>query len=163
MYHHTKRFVLVALTSWCLVFPVHASDQVPFKGTFSGQVISATPVSNEVLLFEVQLSGISTHLGSFTGDAEIFQNVANGSYSGSFTWTAPNGDTVSGSFTGQLIPTSTPGLFDNIEEITLSGGTGRFSDVTGNATGSGQLDQNSLSFLFPFQGTISSVGSQQTP
>ena len=160
MYRLTKTLLLVALSMSFLAASTNASDQVPLKGTFSGQVISVTPISNEVLLFGVSLSGISTHLGRFSGEAQIFQNVVNGSYYGNFSWTAPNGDTVSGSLTGQLIPTSTPGLSDNIEELTITDGTGRFSDVTGTAVAGGQLDQNTFSFVFPFHGTISSAGSK---
>jgi hypothetical protein len=115
------------------------------------------------LLFEVAVSGIATHLGRFTGDAQIQQNVTNGSYTGTFTWIAANGDSISGTFEGQLIPTSTPGLFENIETIDVNGGTGRFAGATGTATAGGQLDQTTLSFVFPFEGTISSVGSNHSP
>ena len=159
MHQHMNRLLLIALALFSSGVIARAGDQVPFKGTLSGQVISVTPVSDEVLVFRVTVTGIATHLGSFKGEAEIAQNVVTGSYSGTFTWIAANGDTVTGTFTGQLIPTATPGLFDNIEEITVTGGTRRFSNATGHAVAAGQLDQTTLSFLFPFKGTISSIGS----
>lgn len=159
MHQHMIRLLLIALALFSSGVTARADDQVPFKGTFSGQVISVAPVSQEVLVFGVSVSGIATHLGSFEGEAEIVQNVVTGSYSGTFTWIAANGDTVTGTFTGQLIPTATPGLFDNLEEITITGGTRRFSNATGHAVAVGQLDQTTLSFLFPFKGTISSIGS----
>jgi hypothetical protein len=154
---------LVAAFILLFVAPVRASEQVPFYGTFSGQVTSVTPISPDVLLFEVAVSGIATHLGRFTGDAQIQQNVTNGSYTGTFTWIAANGDTISGTFEGQLIPTSTPGVFENVETIDVNGGTGRFASANGIATAGGQLDQITLSFVFPFEGTISSVGSNHAP
>ena len=123
MHQHMNRLLLIALALFSSGVIARAGDQLPFKGTLSGQVISVTPVSDEVLVFRVTVTGIATHLGSFKGEAEIAQNVVTGSYSGTFTWIAANGDTVTGTFTGQLIPTATPGLFDNIEEITVTGGT----------------------------------------
>lgn len=159
MHQHMNRLLVIALVLFSSGIAARADDQVPFKGTLSGQVTSVTPISQEVLVFSVFVSGLATHLGSFEGEAEIVQNVITGSYSGTFTWIAANGDTVTGTFTGQLIPTATPGLFDNLEEITIAGGTGRFSNATGSAVATGQLDQTTLSFLFPFKGTISSAGS----
>ena len=88
--------VLLALGLFLFVQPVAAGDQVPFVGTLSGQVISAVPLDQTHLLFEVDVSGHATHLGRFTGEAEVVQNVADGSYVGSFTWIAANGDSDAG-------------------------------------------------------------------
>lgn len=154
-----RRTLMIVLVTLSLMSTAIAKEQVPFKGTVTGQVVSVTPISQELLVFGVLVSGISTQLGRFKGEGEIFQNVVTGSYSGTFTWRAANGDSISGSFTGQLIPTSTPGVFENSEEITVTSGTGRFLNVSGSAIADGQLDQNTSTFLFPFEGAISSVGS----
>lgn len=151
---------LIPIALLCFVQPIWADDQVPFKGTVAGFVTSITPQDASHLLFEVTVSGIATHLGRFTGVAQVVQNVDDGSYIGSFTWTAANGDTISGTFSGQLIPTETPGVFDNIQQSILTGGTGRFEHATGGAEFLGQLDATTFSFVYPFEGSLSSVGSK---
>ena len=154
-----RKLWLILFAVLCCVQPIWAAEQVPFNGTVAGYVTSVTPQDGSHLLFEVTVSGIATHLGRFTGEAQVVQNVADGSYVGSFTWTADNGDTISGTFSGQLIPTGTPGVFENIQQSILTGGTGRFADATGGAEFLGQLDAGTLSFVYPFEGAISSVGS----
>jgi hypothetical protein len=160
-YKRKINLVLAGLVLAALAIPASAGDQVPFVGTVSGQVVLVTPQDSEHLLFDVDVVGHATHLGRFTGKAQVVQNVVDGSYVGSYTWTAANGDTIFGTFSGQLIPTGTPGVFDNFEHSIVTGGTGRFEGATGNSTLTGQLDTITLSFLYPIDGTLSSVGSNQ--
>jgi len=76
-----------------------------------------------------------------------------------------NGDEISGTFEGYLCPTETPGVFDNHETAEVTGGTGRFTNATGHFELGGQLDftTNPPSFVLPWEGTISSVGSTRRP
>jgi len=146
--------------------PAVAGSQVPFKGTVSGQIPPdmGPPVPGSggcVFDFFVSNSGNATHLGSFTGTSNFIPNVCDGSYTGTFHWIAANGDSISGPFFGQLIPTATPGVFDNTETAIVTGGTGRFAGATGMFTLSGQVNFITSSFVLPFQGTISSVGSNR--
>jgi len=145
-----------------------ASNQVPFKGTVSGQIPAdlGQPVPGSggcVFDFFVSNVGIATQLGHFTGIA-IVPNVCTGSYTGSFHWIAANGDSVSGPFFGQLIPTATPGVFDNTETAIITGGTGRFTGATGVFTLGGQVNFVTSSFVLPWEeGTMSTVGSTLGP
>jgi hypothetical protein len=137
-----------------------AGPQVPFKGTVSGQIPASfgPPVPGTggcVFSFTVSNSGHATHLGHFTGSSNFRPNVCDNSYTGSFHWIAANGDSVSGPFFGQLTPTATPGLFDNVETAIITGGTGRFNGASGTFTLTGQVNFATLSFVLPFQGTIS--------
>jgi hypothetical protein len=148
--------------------PAAAGDQVPFNGTVSGQIppdfFTHTVPGNPCLLdFFVNNSGNATVLGPFTGTAEFRPNLCDGSYTGTFHWIAANGDAISGPFFGQLIPTATPGVFDNNETAIVTGGTGRFTGATGMFTLTGQVNFNTLSFVLPWQGTISSVGLNIKP
>ncbi|MEP6686583.1 MAG: hypothetical protein ABJB22_07395, partial [Verrucomicrobiota bacterium] len=68
---------------------------------------------------------------------------------------AANGDSISGPFFGQLIPTATPGVFDNTETAIITGGTGRFAGASGMITLHGQINFNTLTFVLPWEGTIS--------
>lgn len=160
-------FLLIPLLLACFatVFisattPAVASDQVPFKGTVSGQIPEdmGPPVPGSgacVFNFFVSNVGNATQLGHFTGTSNFIPNVCDGSYTGTFNWIAANGDTITGPFFGQLIPTATPGLFDNTETAIITGGTGRFSGASGMLTLSGQVNFVTHSFVLPWQGTIS--------
>jgi len=151
---------LVAAAMISVTTPVLATDQVPFKGVVSGTVTSVTPVDECHQLAEAVNSGNATQLGRFTGNAEFVLDVCDLTYVGSYAWTAANGDSISGPFSGSLTPTDVPGLFDNTETAFITNGTGRFANATGTFNLGGQIDLNSGTFSLPWQdGTISTVGS----
>lgn len=141
--------------------PAVASDMVPFNGTVSGTVVSITPVDECHLLSNAVNGGIALQLGHFTGTAQFLLNACDLSYVGSYTFTAANNDSISGPFFGQLTPTGTPGVFDNTETAFIASGTGRFAEATGTFYLGGQIDftTNPPSFVLPWHGTISTVGS----
>ena len=146
--------------------PAAAGDQVPFNGTVSGQIPSDLGPPDEtgcVFDFLVSNSGYPTQLGAFTGYAEFIPNLCDLTYTGFFYWIAANGDQISGPFSGYLTPTAMPGVFDNHETAIVTGGTGRFTGATGLFTLTGQVNFITSSFVLPWQGTISSVGSNKKP
>jgi len=53
------------------------------------------------------------------------------------------------------------GVYDNYETAKVTGGTGRFANATGGFGLGGQIDFTTIppSFVLPWQGVISSVGS----
>ncbi len=139
-------------------------DTQPFIGTVSGTIPDdlGPPVPGSggcVFNFFVPNSGNANLLGNFTGTANFVPNVCDGSYTGTFEWTAVNGDTMSGPFLGQLIPTATQGVFYNLETALITGGTGRFRHATGMFTLYGQVNFVTKTFVLPWQGTISGVGA----
>jgi|SRR5215472_2765772 len=138
-----------------------ANTQVPFKGTVSGNIISTVPLDACHLLVEVTNGGNATQLGRFTGTAEFVLNVCDLTYIGSYVFTAANGDTISGPFVGSLTPTAAPGVFDNTETGFITSATGRFANATGTFNLGGQLDTNTGMFSLPWEGTISTVGSEK--
>src|SRR5215831_3641904 len=140
-----------------------ATDQVPFRGTVSGSVVSITPLDECHQLAEAVNGGIATQLGRFTGTAEFVLNVCDLTYVGSYVFTAANGDSISGPFSGTLTPTDVPGVFDNTEIAFITSGTGRFANATGTFDLGGQIDLNTGTFSLPWQGTISTVGSSRAP
>ena len=91
-------------------------------------------------------------------DPDLCEN--NIPYTGTFDWFAANGDEISGTFEGDPCPTDTPEVHDH-ETAEVTGGTGRFANATGHFELAGQLDftTNPPSFVLPWQGVISSVGS----
>jgi len=100
-------------------------------------------------------------LGRFTGTAEFVINVCDLTYVGSYVFTAANGDSISGPFSGSLTPTDVQGLFDNTETAFITSGTGRFASATGTFNLGGQIDLNIGTFSLPWEGTISTVGSSR--
>ena len=144
-----------------------ARDLVPFNGTVSGYVETQEPIDQCTVHIHVVNFGNSNQLGAFTGTAEFYPNFCedppNITYTGTFDWFAANGDEIYGTFEGYLCPTETPGVYDNHETAEVTGGTGRFANATGHFELGGQLDftTNPPSFVLPWQGVISSVGSKR--
>jgi len=147
--------------------PAVARDRVPFNGTVSGFVETQEPVDQCTIHAHVINFGNANQLGAFTGTAESYPNFCddppNITYTGTFDWFAANGDEFYGTFDGYLTPTATPGLYDNHESADVAGGTGRFSNATGHFELGGQLDFSTdpISFVLPWQGWISTVGSNK--
>ena len=172
---HLRFATAVLLTCFAAVFisaptPTRAGDTVPFNGTVSGFVESQEPVDGCTVHVHVVNFGNATELGAFTGYADFYPNFCedypNITYTGFFYWTAANGDKFEGTFDGYLTPTDTLGVYDNHEtaDVTAGGGsTGRFVRATSHFTLGGLLDFNTGSFVLPWQGVISSVGSGKKP
>ena len=162
------------LASFAAVFistptPALAGEEVPFNGVVSGYVDSQSGTECEPSTHVVNF-GNANQLGAFTGTAEFFPRPCepdpdlcedNIPYTGTFDWFAANGDEIYGTFEGYLCPTETPGVYDNHETAEVTGGTGRFASATGHFELGGQLDFTTVppSFVLPWQGIISSVGS----
>ena len=148
------------------VASVTAKDQgqVPFNARLSGTSVLTFLSPTEVL---ENFSGIgtATHLGSFTAEQQHTINLLTTEVlEGTFTFTAANGDTVLGTYNGLGTPL-TPGLIQFEGSFTIIGGTGRFSEATGEGDMSGLIDASgfpaSATAALTLAGTISSPGRSQ--
>jgi hypothetical protein len=109
----------------------------PVKGSVSGIDsidVSMLPIDGTLTL-EANVSGVMSHLGRTTahlkGDGALTpqRTVA---ASGTATVVAANGDQLTGTFTlAGPGPSNPPKVHDVAIEITIKGGSGRFSDATG--------------------------------
>jgi hypothetical protein len=146
------------------VGPPPAVKYVPFKGSFNG-TSTVAPGRCAVLTNAISGTGQITHLGRFTTaqshcidptgtDPLAFTN-------GIFTFTAANGDTIFGTYSGRLVPTATPGLFQVDGVFTIEGGTGRFANASGGGDASGEtnLADPAGPATVILDGSISTVGS----
>jgi len=152
---------LMAAATLAAITPASATDQVPFTGTVSGSVISVMSLDECHQRVEAVNGGIATQLGRFTGTAEFVLDVCDLTYVGSYVFTAANGDSISGPFSGTLTPTNVQGVFDNTELAFITNGTGRFAGATGTFNLGGQINLNTGTFSLPWEGTISTVGSMR--
>ena len=163
MKRHSFRasLALAALAVTAIAGPLAAAEQVPFKGSLDG-VVTVTPVPGgppttvDVL---VEGTGNATQLGQFTLTIPHRVDRATRTASGSYHFTAANGDTLSADFTGQSMPTATLGVISIAETATITGGTGRFDGATGSFTSERSYDTLLGTTTGSFKGTISSPGA----
>ena len=155
--------VLIPLLLACLAavfisapIPAAAGEMVPFNATLSGYVETSEFLPPCTIHGHAIVFGNATHLGVYTGTGELYQDVCNSTFIGSFHWFAANRDEIYGTFAGYLTPTGTPGVFDNHETADATGGTGRFAGATGHWEAGGQVDFTTepISFVTPAQGWI---------
>ena len=136
--------------------PASAGNQLPFNATLSGYVETSEFLPPCTIHGHAIVFGNATHVGVYTGTGELYQDICNSTFIGSFHWFAANGDELSGTFEGYLTPTGTPGVYDNHETSEVTGGTGRFTGATGHLESGGQVDftTDPISFVTPGQGWI---------
>jgi hypothetical protein len=136
-----------------LAGPVPAGEQVRFKGSFEGDV-SVSPLAPPLMMVDVEATGKASHLGRFTLDIPHVVNRATRAATGSYEFTAANGDKLYAEFTGLAMPTATPGVLYIEETATITGGTGRFADATGSFSVERLYDTVAGTTSGSFTGTI---------
>src|SRR5260370_3162594 len=153
-YSSTASLALAVVAILGLIGPVAAGEQVPFKGSFEGDVI-VTRRPPPFLSVIVDATGNATQLGQFRLDIPLVVNRANLTAVGTYEFTAANGDTVIAEFTGIATPTDVPGVLYIEETATIIGGTGRFAGATGNFVSERLYDRIAGTTIGSFEGTIS--------
>lgn len=153
------RFALVALAALAAVRPAPAGDQVPFKGSWSGQTVSAMPLPDDPFVVAVVSTGTgqATHLGRFTMTSPHLSYLLTGFAEGEQLFTAANGDRLTASFSGYFTPTPDGFLAADLE-ATVTGGTGRFAGAAGSYTFSIVFDPATFRSAATIDGTISRPG-----
>lgn len=133
----------------------HAAALVPFKGSLEGKYGEPSgvfPIFHESIAGE----GHATHLGGYTLAIDETVNLLNASAVGTLVLTAASGDTVTGTFTGHAQPGP---LVAITEEVTITGGTGRFAGATGSFVIDRVFDPAKRTTTGSFAGSISSTGA----
>jgi len=152
------QLTLVALTALLLTLagPAAAGDQVTFRGRLQGTV-TVTPLDPPLASVLIEASGTATKLGRFTLEVPHLVNQATRTGTGTYVFTAANGDTLTADFTGQATVVS-PGVITTHESAVITGGTGRFAGATGSFTADRTFYLATGSTVGSFEGTISSPG-----
>lgn len=125
--------------------------ETPFKGKVNavetGQVVFPTR------FLDREGTGTATHLGRFTEHVVMQINLPTMSSTGTATFTAANGDTLTANVVGQATRTG-PTVLSIVEAYTITGGTGRFADATGTFTLQSTLEQTTGVSTGTFRGAI---------
>ena len=154
----TFRLHLPLVAVLALVFsiagPAAATDQVPFSGRLAGTV-TITPVNPPVVSVLIEATGTATHLGRYTLEVPHLVNQATRTGSGTYVFTAANGDTLTATFTG-VATVVAPGVLSTVETATITGGTGRFAGATGTFTAERTFYTATGETIGSFDGVISS-------
>jgi hypothetical protein len=143
MYRLTKFGIfLTAVALWCWPVPILAGPTVPYRDFVKG--VSTTTGGNGTTIFYQSLAGtgVATQLGRFTMTGtetltvtSVKNGVASGPVSdGTFTLTAADRSTVSGTFNGTFTINLTTGARKLLLSVQVKQGTGRLLGVTGQTT-----------------------------
>lgn len=131
------------------------NEGVPFKGEYetTSQLLQPPPILRQ------RITGIgeATHLGESTQVAFVTVNLTTPPpfhLSGTATFTAANGDEFYTEFTGTNTPNG-DGTATGIINHTITGGTGRFENATGNFTGTVLVNPANSTNHVTYLGSIS--------
>jgi hypothetical protein len=155
-YSSAASLVLAVLATLSMAGSAAAQHQAPFHGVFEGDYtvtpIPGTPTASLV----VSASGHGSQVGAFDLEIPHVVNFATATATGSYLMTAANGDMVFGTFTGHATPIGSDGHYAMlVEEVAITGGTGRFAGATGSFTAVRWIDRVNLQTIGYYEGTIS--------
>jgi hypothetical protein len=142
-----------------LPFGALAGSQVPLKGDDRGGFGPGTfacAAGHDPLAIDG--TGNATHVGRYTYHADECFNGNTLLFTGSFTIRAANGDTIVGTYEGNVPSINFPvAVYEQDAEIT--GGTGRFSGADGEFHVSGLANLATGGYSQALAGTVSSPGA----
>jgi hypothetical protein len=145
-----------------LALPTHAAaaDRVPLKAVETGTFRLLGPCQTSGVIVDVTGSGHATHLGDFTTHyRECFVPATGAVTDGSFTLTAANGDTMSGTYGGQVSPTGDPTVFAYNDPGDITNGTGRFARASGSVDTRGVVNLATGEYSGTITGRVSDPAS----
>ena len=148
----TAGLALAVLSVLVSAGPAAAGEQVPFKGRLEGDVTHTPAPPFDFVL--VEATGNASHLGRFELAIPHLVNLATRSATGTYEFTATNGDKLFADFIGHSTPTAEPNVIAIVETATITGGTGRFAGATGSFTAERLFDRAADTTVGSFKGTI---------
>ena len=106
-------------------------QSLPFRGTIA--TADRAVVAPPNLLVSGAAAGTATHLGRYTASYEAVAPLGGSTATGSYVFTAANGDRFTATFAGSAAPAE-EGRLRFTEVLTIVSGTGRFASATGTFT-----------------------------
>ena len=101
-------------------------------GTLAATEWGVPQPGSPILVRHLEGEGIASHLGRFTTTGVLTLNLATATGTGTVSYTAANGDMLTGTAIGQAVLGG--GFAVVTETVTITGGTGRFDGATGTLT-----------------------------
>jgi hypothetical protein len=143
--------IAVAAVSLTSIAASAVAAETPFKGIVNADetVVPSPPTAS----LNRDGTGTATYLGRYTEHIVMTINLPTLSSTGTATFTAANGDTLTATVVGQATRTG-PTTLSIVEVYTITGGTGRFADATGNFTLQSTVDQTTGVSSGTFSGAI---------
>lgn len=144
-----KRLLLLAAAA--LSATPAAAKTVMFTGTranFNKLFAPGTPPCAPTYFNTVKINNIApntssglSNLGAFTSTQQhcIVTAPPTSIANGVFTYDFAQGDQLFGTYTGNVSLSGTPGVFNAVENLVATGGTGRFAGASGMFSTMGQL------------------------
>ena len=132
--------LVMALAGTTFAAPAAATKEWHLKGSLES--VETYTVNFPIMSVTASGSGYATQLGRFTVRYEVDVNLLTIAGIGSAQFVAANGDRLFAEGVGQATETGTPGVFNIIENYTITGGTGRFAGATGSITLDRVVDTN---------------------
>jgi hypothetical protein len=137
---------LTAIAGMGLSGLASAGDAVPFQGV-AAAVLTGAETDDDGTHLSASATGQATHLGQFTRTENLVL-YADGSFVGTLTFIAANGDELDADFVGQFTSPTTA-----VATYTFTGGTGRFADASGGADAT-VVTSDGIHFSIAFDGAI---------
>lgn len=139
---------VAALAAGALLSCAAWAQSTPFFGALLNDTPPSLPGSpcttGQVNISLSPAAGITqglSNFGSFVFTQQHCITLPPTEYSGgTFSFDFAAGDRLFGTYAGVIQPTATPGLMSNTIVYTVTGGSGRFADATGQINGVGTLD-----------------------
>ncbi len=157
----TTLFLLVLSVPVSLAGVARARDQVPFRAAFSGKATpTSVPGSPGLRDVDATAAGKALHLGRVSATGRHRTNLETLTLTGSFTLAGSSGDTLTGVYSGLMVPTADPNVVTVNGPFTITGGTGRFQGATGGGLATGTADCVTADFALSLDGSVSSPGSR---
>jgi hypothetical protein len=154
-----SRLITLAATFLCVALfavPAAAVVSVPitfkYMGTF--EVTPGNPSPCEGVPITDTLTGTGSHLGQLTATYPHCVNFAAGTFTGTATFDAANGDQLFVLLEGSADDPTCTTICGVDFTGTIAGGTGRFEGAEGTITGTGTVDLNASTITAVLTGTI---------
>ena len=108
-----------------------SGTELPFNGSLTATEIDV--VQPPTLFADGTAAGTANQFGRYTATFTAVVDLGTGTATGTYTFTAANGDQVFATFSGQGVPLGA-GRASITETATIESGTGRFTAATGTFT-----------------------------